>query len=365
MTTSGVAITELPFSKNILEARAYTPEWLGLDRANYLRLDRNESTRPIPVSVAERLVQYIAQRGVHSYPEAERLAVPLAHYCGVPPECVFATNGSDQAIDLSLRSFLSEGARMLVARPEFSIFGHIAAILGAHIVGVPYHDNLDFPYREFREAAALNRPDLIVIINPNNPTGTPVRREFIEELAITYPRVPLVVDEAYYEYTGESAVELTHSHDNVVVLRTFSKAFSMAGLRLGYIVAAPAVAAQIVKLRNPFDVNELAVVTGEAQLRDPAPMQAHVDEVMNQSKPTMIDFFQSIKIPIFPGTANFMLVKPERCPEVVDFLYRHGILVRSMSAPSLRGMFRVSMGAPLEMTEFIRVFQAYLQAGAS
>ena len=205
MTDTQAAATALRFSKHLDGAHAYVREWLGLDRSQYLCLDLNESTVPLPGNVVSILTRYLARPGVHSYPEAERLSVPLAAYCGVQPECILTTNGSDQAIDLCLRAFLSEGDRMLVARPEFSIFSHVAALIGARVHGVPYQEDLSFPYVEFREAAASGKPDLIVIINPNNPTGTAVADDFILEIASRHTDVPVIVDEAYYEFTGRTA----------------------------------------------------------------------------------------------------------------------------------------------------------------
>jgi histidinol-phosphate aminotransferase len=360
MTDTQAEPTALRFSRHLDGAHGYVPEWLNLDRSQYLRLDRNESTVPLPDHVVRALTSYLAGRGVHAYPDAERLSKPLAAYCGVAPECILTTNGSDQAIDLSLRAFLDEGSRLLVARPEFSIFSHVAALLGAEVKGVPFHDDLSFPYVEFREAAAASRPDLIVLINPNNPTGTAVDLDFIVDIASSYPDVPVLVDEAYYEFTGRTVVGQLSSHRNIVVLRTFSKAFAMAGLRLGYIVAAPPVLHQIAKLRNPFDVNELAVVAAEAQLADLDPMRRYVEQIVNESKPIVSTFCQRVGLPVWSGEANFALIKPQDCLRAVEFLREHGILVRSMSAPLLRGMLRVTIGTPDEMTRFTQVLEEYL-----
>ena len=139
----------------------------------------------------------------------------------------------------------------------------------------------------------------------------------------------------------------------------------MAGLRLGYVVAAPPVIEQIAKLRNPFDVNVLAVVAAEAQLADLDPMRRNVGEIVSESKPVVTDFCQRMGIPIWPGKANFVLVKPPNCTEAVEFLRDHGILVRSMSAELLRGMIRVTMGTPAEMTRFTQVLEEYLSKGGT
>ena len=365
MTDTQAAPTTLRFSKHLDGSQAFVPEWFGLDRAQYLCLDRGESTVPLPGNVASILSRYLERHGVHAYPEADRLAGPLAAYCGVQPECILTTNGSDQAIDLCLRAFLNDSDRLLVARPEFSSFTHVAALIRARVHGVPYHEDLSFPYTEFREAAVSGKPDLIVIINPNNPTGTAVADDFVVEIASNYPDVPVIVDEAYFEFTGRTAAALIASHRNVVVLRTFSKAFAMAGLRLGYIVAVPSVIEQIAKLRNPFDVNELAVVAAEAQLADLGPMRRYVRQIVGESKPLVNDFCKHVGIGVWPGEANFVLVKPPDCRRAVEFLREHGILVRSMNAALLRGMFRVTMGTPAEMTRFIEVLEDYLRNGGA
>jgi histidinol-phosphate aminotransferase len=360
-TDSADAPAALRFRRNVLEAHRYVPQWIGLDRSKYLCLDLNESTLPVPGTVLDILTQHLAARGVHAYPESERLAGPLAAYCGVSPDFILPTNGSDQAIDLCLRTFLECGGHMLVARPEFSIFRHIADLIGAVVDGVPYHADLEFPYAEFRQAAATREPDLIVFINPNNPTGTPVAADFIEDIARRHANVPVIVDEAYFEYTNQTSVGLIHSHENIIVLRTFSKAFAMAGLRLGYVVGSPPVVAEIAKLRNPFDVNELAVAAAEAQLADPYPMRRYVRDIVEKSRPMVAGFFNSMGIPVWPGAANFVLVKPPRCPEVVQFLCEHGVLVRSMGPGLLEGMFRMSLGSPAEMAQFIGIYEAYLK----
>jgi len=365
MTGTQAAVTALRFSKHLDGIHAHVPEWVGLDRSQYLRLDRGESTVPLPGNVVSILSQYLERQGVHAYPEADRLSALLAAYCGVLPECILTTNGSDQAIDLCLRAFLNDGDRLLVARPEFSTFTHVATLIGAQVHGVPYHEDLSFPYIEFREAAASGKPDLIVIINPNNPTGTAVADDFVLEIASIHPDVPVIVDEAYFEFTGRTAAGLVASHRNIVVLRTFSKAFAMAGLRLGYMVAVPAVIEQIAKLRNPFDVNELAVVAAEAQLADLGPMRRYVRQVVSESKPLVNDFCKHMGIAAWPGEANFVLVKPPNSRRAVEFLRDHGILVRSMSVPLLRGMFRVTMGTPAEMTRFTEVLEDYLRNGGA
>jgi histidinol-phosphate aminotransferase len=328
---------------------------IGVDRSRCLRLDRNESTRPVPPATAAAMSSHLLHHGVNWYPSDRRLTASISGYCAVPEDSVLPTNGSDQAIDITLRTFLFEGSRLLAATPEFFPFRRVAGLLGAQVDGVPYEADFGFPYAEFR--AAVDRgPDLIVLINPNNPTGTPVQADFIREVLERCPDVPVVVDEAYYEFTGATVARLVESHPNLIVLRTFSKAFAMAGLRLGYIIADPRVLNEIRKLRNPFDVNELAAVAAEAQLSAVDEVRAHVSETMGVTKPTVVDFFRGLDVPVIPGAANFLLVRPEECALTVRLLQESGALVQPLHAPLIEGMFRLTIGTPSEMGEFTRIY---------
>jgi histidinol-phosphate aminotransferase len=172
--------------------------------------------------------------------------------------------------------------------------------------------------------------------------------------------VPVIVDEAYFEFTGTTAVPLIAKHPNVIVLRTFSKAFAMAGLRLGYVVADPAVIGQLGKIRNPFDINTLAAVAGQAQLGALSEVAAYVREVMTVVKPMTVEFFQRHRIPIWPGAANFVLVRPDDCDAVIAALRAAGILVRRMVAAGLTGTFRMSLGTRAEMAEVLDVYAGLL-----
>ncbi|MEU8285864.1 aminotransferase class I/II-fold pyridoxal phosphate-dependent enzyme [Micromonospora sp. NPDC048905] len=353
----------LTFPSALLEANPYVPDWAGQDRRGLMRLDRNEAPGPLSPTVAEAVCAYVRDAGVHSYPEYPQLASALGGYCGVPSNWILPTNGSDQGIDICIRAFLRPGASMVVARPEFVIFGHAAGLAGGSVVGVPYPNDLRYPYEEFRAVVAARKPDLIVFVNPNNPTGTPVDVEFIAEIARSAPGVPVLVDEAYYEFTDATVVPLIPELPNLIVLRTFSKAFAMAGLRLGYVVAVPEVVEQLVKLRNPFDVNSLAVVAGLAQLARLREMRSMVDEMMGDTKPEVVGFFRDQGVVVHPGAANFLLVRP-RCPEeTVAALRAAGILVRTMTHPLLAGMFRMNLGTHQEMTKLMNVYRGVLNTG--
>ncbi len=348
------------FIPNLDNVSAYKPPWVGIDRSEYLRLDLNENTRPIPDEVTRGLGEFIRTQGVHAYPDYTEFTKELAAYVGVSEDQLLVTNGSDQGIDIFLRSVLAPGDPMVVARPEFPIFSHVANLIGAEIVGVPYEADFRFPHDAFARAITPETR-LIVVINPNNPTGTAVELDYIERLLKEHPSIPVLVDEAYVEYTRTTAADLLPRYDNLVLFRTFSKAYSMAGLRLGYVLARPEVIRQLKKVRGPFDVNCVAMQAARLQIANPAPMRAHVAEVMNESKPKVVEFLRSRGVPFTEGAANFLLLAHPDRDALVAHLKAERILVRPLYGPMLDGIIRMSLGTPSEMDRLIEALDRFLK----
>ncbi|WP_191094383.1 aminotransferase class I/II-fold pyridoxal phosphate-dependent enzyme [Nocardia colli] len=347
----------------ILAAQPYPSERSDSDRPGGLRLDRNESTYPIPESVAAALTEHVLGRGERDAADLDRLVASLAEYCGVAEDFILPTSGADQAIDLTLRSFLRAGRRMLVAQPEYPVYGHVAALAGAEILGIPHDQELRFPCAQFRAAAAEGRPDLIVLTNPNTLTGAGVDREFIAELVQDHQDVPVLVDETYHEFTGETVVELTAAQENLIVVRSFSHAFAMAGLRLGYVVASPLAVRQLAKLRNPFDISDLAVVAARANLADLDSVRADWAETMTVVKPMVVAELRELGLEVLPGRANFVLVRPAGCADLVELLRKEKILVRPLHGPVLDGMFRMTLGSWEEAVHAMAVCRAAVRGG--
>jgi histidinol-phosphate aminotransferase len=340
--------------------RSYDPPWDGLDRSLCLRLDLNECTQPIPPAVADRIADSIRSPGVNLYPSYTGFAERLSAYAGVPADHLLLTNGSDQGIDLLLRGLLSKGDELLIATPEFPMFTRFARLNEIKVKEVQFGEEFEFPEDLF-EKAVTRKTRLIVIINPNNPTGTPVRQGFIKRLLQKHPGVPVLVDEAYYEYTSSTSVKLLPKYKNLVILRTFSKGFALAGLRLGYVVARPKLIAELGKCRGPFDVNRLAVEAATAQLENPEVSLDHVHEVMTRSKPYVEEYWRSAGIRFYPGAANFMLVEPPDREALVQHLAANKILVRSLHVPRLDKVFRMSLGTLAEMKRFTTVVDDYIR----
>ena len=350
----------LRIKTNIATLQPYAPPWTGINRREYLRLDLNENTMPPPVVVQHALRALVEDGALQMYPEYGWFYPTLSRYTGVPEAQSMVTNGSDQAIEIVLRTFLGPGDGIVIARPEFPIFFQVAQVIGATMQGVPYTSDLTFPLEHFMQTVDENTR-LIAIINPNNPTGSSVSLKEIEHILKRYSDLPVVVDEAYFEFTGVTAVPFLKSYPNLIVTRTFSKAFAMAGLRLGYILAHPDLIAAFHKVRGPFDVNTCALHAAAAQLGAPSDWRQYVEEVTLVSRPFIENYFVQRHVDFFPGAANFMLVRPSHKDDAVHYLKKQGILVRPMLAPSIQNMFRLSIGNIEQMERFVEVFDDFLK----
>lgn len=349
----------------IRELKAYSPPLEGRTEGGFLLLDFSESTLPPPVGVREAMKAFIDGQGVQAYPSYGAFEAQLSAYAGVGPEQLLITNGSDSAIQLITNALLSPGEEMIMAKPGFAVIESCALAIGARVVSPRYRaPDMAFPLAEIL-AAVTERTALIVIVNPNNPTGSMATLEQIETVLSAHPGVGVMVDEAYYEFSGVTAVPLLERYQNLVITRTFSKAFALAGLRMGYALSNPDFISQLYKLRIPYDVNVLAVAAAAAQLAAPDGWRGYVAEVMEQAKPMVERFLGEHGLPFYPSGANFLLVRPDDPQAVADYLRANGILVRPQRPP-VDDTFRLSIGTVQDMRRFMEVFSRYpgLESGA-
>ena len=338
----------------------YKPPLEGRNPKEYLLMDFNESPEPPPPSVGRALQDYLVEGNLHVYPHYGSFCEELGQYVGVSAAQLLLTNGSDQGIDVILRSMLDPGTNLVIAIPGFTMFKQTVDTIGADFIGAPYPADFAFPYEKVRQAVNPNTR-VIVVINPNNPTGTSAPLEQVEALLKEFPDCAVLVDEAYYEFTGQTCLHLLNQYPNLVVLRTFSKAFAIPALRLGYVVAKEEFINELLKIRGPYDVNMAAIVAARALLQDPQPWKELVRHLMKEVKPTLENFFQENEIKFYPGEANFMLVEPkDGAGLAVNYLKDQGILVRPMRPP-LEKCFRINMRSIGETEKFMSVFKSYQQ----
>ena len=347
--------------ESILKLGRYHPPLEGRNPGDFLLMDFNESPLPPPSHVREALVAFIQKNQLQVYPSYGRFLDQLGAYAQVASDHLILTNGSDQAIDIALRALLSEGDEMVLAQPGFAMFFQIAGTLGAEVLAPHYREDMSFPFEEVVEAVT-SKTKLIVVINPNNPTGTSISTEQIRALLDQFPETALLVDEAYFEFTQQTCLSLIASYPNLIIIRTFSKAFALPSLRLGYAIAHPSFIEHLYKIKGPYDVNMFSLVAAQAQLEHPEKWQAMIREIMTEAKPAIEHFFEEHGIRFYPGDANFMLVAPDHVEKAIQFLKAHRILVRPMRPP-IAHTFRISVGTLEQVRHFINVYSEYLKGG--
>lgn len=319
-------------------------------RRGRLRLDFNENTVGCSPRVIEALRGVTADE-VATYPEYSRILDRVARHFGLAREQVLVTNGIDDAIRTIYLTYLRPGDTLILPSPTFALFDVNAQVMGAQVEHISYRaETLAFPLDEvLHRLAVAPAPRLLVVVNPNNPTGTAVEREDVERLIRAAAEVGTLVllDEAYHEFAGLDLLDLVHRHDNLLVLRTFSKAYGLAGLRIG-LVAGPARAiADIRKVLSPYGVNVLGVRALEAALRDEAHVRRYVRQV-SRGRVVLQRGLDRLGLPWRESRANFLLVRfGAEAGRVLDALRDEGVLVRDRSQdPLTQGCLRLGIGTP-------------------
>jgi histidinol-phosphate aminotransferase len=341
-----------PLDKIKPRVRALKAYTLKPDRGR-VKLNQNESPWDAPDAVRAETLRRMGARAWSRYPDFVPAALheKLAAFAGWRADGVVAGNGSNELIQATLMVTVGEGRRVLISEPTFALYRQVATVLGGEVLSVPLNERLGFDFEALRETIGRERPDVTILCSPNNPTGCRIEEEDLERLLGATGGV-VVVDEAYFEFSGRTVAPLLERHGNLAVFRTFSKAMGMAALRVGYLLAAPELAREVSKAVLPYNLNafsqtaaEVAVEMYEERLR---PRVARI--VAERGR--LYTELQNIEgLAPVPSSANFMVVRSSVEPRRVydELLERFGVLIRDVSGyPMLGDYFRVSVGAPEE-----------------
>lgn len=338
--------------ERVLNIPPYEP---GEAREGYVKLSSNENNygpSPLVLDAIEREL-----REVHRYPpqEDEELLGKIANYCGVEEECVVLGNGSDELIDLLVKAF--EGP-VLTTYPTFPCYSKAAMILGEELKVVRLSSDFEFPAEPLLEEA--RKANLVFLASPNNPTGTTISPKLLEEIIETTEAL-VVVDEAYFEFCGKSFVsKVAEGCENLALLRTFSKAFGLAGLRAGYLIAPQRIAEVLRRVRIPFSVNRLAQVAAKAALEDLNYMRRCVRLIVKDRE--RLGSALAKRFRTFPSEANFVLVdtSPLGAEVFRSELLERGITVRRLGRfEGFRGEYvRISIGTEKETELLLKALKS-------
>ena len=325
----------------VLAMAPYSPPTGG--REGKLRLDFNENTVGCSPRVIARLRESLSPDGLTIYPEYHAAKSAIAAYFCVAPEQFLFTNGTDEAIQVFVNTFIDAGQEVLLLKPSYAMYRFYAESAGAAVKEVAYPPpDLEFPLQTVLDAIGP-ATRAVILANPNNPTGTGLSLLAIERILRRARKAAVLVDEAYYEFSGVTALAHVERCPNLFVCRTFSKAFGMAAMRLGCLFAHPANIALLHKVQSPYSVNSLAVAAAQAAVEDPAYIESYVAEAL-AARELLCVGLERLGISYVPSSANFILARiGPRAIEIRDALRDRGILVRDRGY-EMPGAVRISAG---------------------
>ncbi len=311
-----------------------------------LRLDFNENTVGCSPRVLERLRTITADE-LARYPERHVAEARLADFLALAADQLLLTNGVDEAIHLLCQTYLGSGDEALIVVPTYSMYRIYMMAAGAQVIEIPAGRDFTFPTDEVLRTITP-RTKLIAIANPNNPTGTLISRNELRQIAWGAPSAAVLVDEAYFEFCGQTALDLVRDHPNVFVARTFSKAYGLAGLRLGALIGNPGQMDAVRLACSPYNVNAVALACLPDALDDVQYVQKYVSDVLCSRK-RLEQFLHDQGIPFWESQANFVLfrigVRKADSVAFAERMRRQGILIRDRSADyGCEGCIRVTLG---------------------
>lgn len=324
-----------------------------------LRLDFNENT----VGCSPRVLERIRNIGVEElarYPEREPVEVIAADQLGVRPQELLLTNGVDEAIHLICQTYLEADDEVLIVVPTFAMYEIFASATGARIIKIPAGENFSFPTdRVLRHITGQTR--LIAIANPNNPTGAAAPLKDLLLIARSAPSAAVLIDEAYYEFHGETLLRRWIDHPNLFVARTFSKAYGLAGLRAGLLMGCEDSMSTVRKVTSPYSVNAVALACLPDALADRSYVAAYVQEVC-EGRDRLQAELKSLGIPFWASRANFVLLHLGTANSAfIRGMRERGILVRDRSRdPGCEGCVRITLGSMEQTNQLLHALRETL-----
>lgn len=328
-----------------------------------VRLNTNESPVPPPPGFVDALVAEVAAVDWHRYPDraATELRTRIGELHGVGPEHVFVANGSNEVLQTLSLTYGGPGRAVAVFEPTYALHAHIARITGTDVAEGERAADFSLDLAEVRRLVGEAQPAITYLCSPNNPTGMVETRDTVEEVLGLIPGL-LVVDEAYGQFAPWSALELVNDDTPLVVTQTFSKTWSMAAARLGYLVGPSWVVAELEKVVLPYHLDALKQAAGSIALRYRAEMEERVAQ-LTEERGRLESALRDLPCDVWPSGANFVLFRPRTVDgaDVWQQLVDRSVLVRNCSSwPRLHGCLRVTIGTPSEDDRFLDALREIL-----
>jgi histidinol-phosphate aminotransferase len=314
-----------------------------------LGLDLNENLAGCSPRVLARL-RTLSAADVARYPQREVGERLVANFLDVDPEQLLLTNGVDETLCLLFSTYLWPGSELIFSDPTFVMYPIFGQAFGAQLLPVPAGEDFAFPAAEMLSRISP-RTQVIAIANPNNPTGTVATHADLLRIVEAAPDAAVLIDEAYFEFYGKTLIQELPRHQNLFVARTFSKAYGLAGLRLGGLIGPPEQIGFIRRFCSPFNVNAMALACLEEALADQAFVLDYITQV-KQGRDQIAELCQELGLQHWPSSANFVLVRVGKsAAPFVEAMQRRGIMIRdSSTSPGCAGCVRITVPTSEQMS---------------
>ena len=350
-----------PFFKNsVLQLDGYTSPPQKEFRA---KLNQNESPFDVPQLFKNELTKALSTRNWNRYPinESPELIKKLADWHGVHPRQVLLGNGSNQLFQTLLTAVVAPGDGVLYTAPTFSLYHLFSTIYDAELIEIDQAPFEDYPLQKVLQAVETRIPKILFLCSPNNPTGYEIDLAAVEQICKA-ARGLVFIDEAYGEFTQKSAISLLEKYDNILISRTFSKAFSMAGLRFGYFIGSEKVIHELRTVNLPYNVNIFTEMAALYLLDHLDVMRKNIDYIKMERERVFERLNGMHELVVYPSAANFLLIKGPSTIDLFQALREQGVLVRDVSSyPLLTRHQRATIGLKEENNLFLDALQSVLQ----
>ena len=330
----------------------------------WVKLNTNENPYPASPKIAESIQEQIDLLRLYPEPTSQALRSAIAQQFDLSSDQVIIGNGSDNILDMITRSFVGLGQAGHTV-PSYSLYPVVVALSGGDLLNIPFEESMELPV----DAIAKTPASVFFLTNPNAPTGVCFSLESIEAVLKKVKGI-LVVDEAYIDFGGQSAIPLLQSYDNLIVVQTFSKSYSLAGLRVGYALASPKIIQVLDRVRDAYNVDRIAQSIAQVALEDRSHFEANCEKII-QTRSQSEAFLKSLDWFTYPSSANFLFTQPKDAqgatgPEVAvslfEYLKSKHILVRYFGSHPLTCSFlRVSIGTDNQMKTFNEGIESWLK----
>jgi histidinol-phosphate aminotransferase len=345
----------------VLKVPAYTLR--GYDEG--IKLNQNENPFDFPEDLKEEAFQRFRKRQWARYPDfiPDSLRLRLAEFAGWHKDGILIGNGSNELLQACLMVFVNERTKVAIPFPTFSVYRLIANVLGAKIVDIPMNPDMSYNVSALISISRESGAGVLIINNPNNPTGSAINEQDLKRILDEFPG-HVLLDEAYYEFYRHTGLGFLAEYPRLIITRTFSKAMGMAGLRLGYLMAHPDLAAQISKAKLPYNVNQFSLTVAEVALENLDRFRPAIETILKEKERLGKELSALPGVKVYPSESNFFLVEVPIAPRTLfDNLYAQGILIRDVSSyPALSKCLRISVGTPEENDKLLSAMRASLDA---